>query len=274
MKKAKIDVFRRFESIKAFAEYCNKGTVQKPFVDHQSSQSSDDFSFYGTKNYSVADMKLLFGDHELLRKIEQSGVYETEAKVHKYMNRRQFVAAHVGFMPHVSNYVAGAPNAMINMRNVRVPQPVITIGYNTAVSGGISADEIITATCQMVSAIIILEAKGYRVNFYAVDHDRTIDGNVGYAVKVKTSGQHLDLLKMAYPMAHPSMNRRHKFRFEEVTPKVPSSFVYGYGCPVSYESEMKNFFSRNGMKFDKILCFDMISGLNAEQIIDLICKEK
>lgn len=269
----KTNIFRKFESIKSFTDYLDNGTTQPAFKRHESSKNGTS-SFTGTVSYADANNRLLYGDRELMEKIYASGVYETEAKINKYTNKRQLTAAYVGFAPHVPNYVSGVPNNMIRQIATRVKQPILTIGYNTAVMGRVNADDIIKACAEMVSAIIILEAKGYRVNFYTLDHDTTDDGTVSYAIRIKTSSQKMDVLKMAYPMAHPSMNRRHKFRFTEVTEGVPESFVWGYGCPTYNEDKMKKHFAANGMVFDTIFSYDSLEGKTASDIIEYICGKK
>lgn len=264
-------IFKRFESIKAFEAYVSSGTVQPYFEGHMASHSGS-LSFCGTKDYEDANNRLLYGDNELMKKILEKGVYETAAKLQNYANRRIYSAAVVGCAPHVPNYISGSPNGMIRTHVVRQPSPVVTFGYNTAVSRCVSKEDIIRATAEMVSAIMILEAKGIRVNFYAVDYDYKGDTTVSYAIKIKTAGEYMDLLKMVYPMAHPSMNRRHKFRFTEVTPGVPKSFVHGYGYPGTNENMMKKHFAQHGLKLDRCFCFDTVEGKTAEQIAEMVCK--
>ena len=50
----------------------------------------------------------------------------------------------------------------------------------------------------------------------------------GFILKIKDSGQYIDLLKTAYPLINPSFLRRHDFRFLEITPGVPYNSNYGY----------------------------------------------
>lgn len=264
-------IFKRFESIKAYEAYVSSGKSQ-PYFKGREDSFSGTLSFCGTKDYEDANNRLLYGDHELMKKILEKGVYETAARLKNYANRRTYSAAVVGCAPHVPNYISGNPNGMIRTHVVRQPSPVVTFAYNTGVYGGVNKEDIICATAEMVSAIMILEAKGIRVNFYTVNYDYNGETTVSYAIKIKTAGEYMDLLKMVYPMAHPSMNRRHKFRFTEVTPGIPKSFVHGYGFPGTNENTMKKHFAQHGLKLDRCFCFDTIEGKTAEQIAEMVCK--
>ena len=172
---------------------------------------------------------MLYGDKKLRKKIEDAGVYTTRLKVQKTVARRSIYTSVVGCAPHVPNYVAGVPVAMINEKKVKVKQKIVTVFYNMAVSGGTSARDIIEACAQLISACMIIEASGVRVNIYAGSVSEDEGQRVGFAIKIKDSGQPFDTLKMCYPLAHPSMNRRHKFRFLEVTKGVKRGWSDGYG---------------------------------------------
>jgi hypothetical protein len=54
---------------------------------------------------------------------------------------------------------------------------------------------------------------------------------VGYTCSLKDYNQPLNLLKMCYPLVHPSMQRRTSFRWLETLPNLnDAEFVNGYGA--------------------------------------------
>ena len=54
-------------------------------------------------------------------------------------------------------------------------------------------------------------------------------------VRIKSANERLNINKLSFPLVHPSMLRRLFFRFVEVHPGVPRSFVRGYGMPLQPE---------------------------------------
>lgn len=263
-------VFKKYESVKAFEADLASTKARFSYVGSHDTTSYD-FRFTGTHDYDEANKKLLFGDNNLAKKIGDAGLYETKCKIQKYATKRSFVASVVGVAPHVPNFIAGVPNSMIRPINTHVKTPVVTIGYNMSVSGGVDKGDIISNASQLLSAIIILEAKGVRVNLYALNHSKTDEDEALFAIKIKSSGQPLDLLKIAYPIAHPSMNRRHKFCWLEHF--GPLSFDGGgYGWAVTDEKKSKADFAAHGLRFDNIFSYKLLRGKTAEQIVAEICK--
>lgn len=265
-------IYKRYDSIKAFVDYLQAGITQ-PFFQNCEESFAGSEKFCKTKDFKDANDRLLYGDKTMAKVIKRRAGDVINLDVRKYQNRRTYSPAVVGAVPHVPNYIAGCPCSMIRQSIKRVKSPVVTIGYNTAVSGYYSAVDIFDATVAMVAAFRICEAKGIRVGFHVCDYDTSDKDVVSYTIKIKAPGEPLDLLKMAYPMAHPSMNRRHKFRFQEVTPGVPKGFTWSYGRPETDEKKMLKHFSEHGINFDRVFCYESIKGKTPEQIAEMICAE-
>lgn len=263
-------IFNRFGSIKQFNDYLQAGKTNQGWLYESALDTSKDkHEDCRTWNFEEATDLMLYGDKKLLTKIENAGVYTTRLKVQKNQVRRTIYTSVVGCQPHVPNYVAGVPVAMINEKKVKVKQKIVTVFYNMAVRGDVSASAIIEACAQLISACMIIEGNGIRVNIFAGSVSRDAGQRVGFAIKIKDSGQPFDTLKMCYPMAHPSMNRRHKFRYLEVTEGVKRGWSVGYGRRCNDDATRK-VLSDNGMKVDAVFNFESIEGLNAEQIADKI----
>lgn len=266
------NVFKKFANIKSFNDYLNSNDTLQGWNNCRSLEISNEYKrFTKTQSMNEATDLLLFGDKKLQKKIEAAGVSKSRINITRQTAKRQIYTSVVGCAPHVPNYIAGVPTNMINERRVKVRQKIVSVYYNMAVSGDVSADSIIQACANFISACMLIEAKGTRVNIYCGSISEDNGQKVGFSIKIKDSGQGFDTLKMAYPLAHPSMNRRHKFRFLEVTEGVNTRFQYGYGYCADTDTA-KGVLKENGMRPDAVLCFDTICGLQPEQIVELIAK--
>lgn len=261
------EIFKRYESIKAFNDYLNNGTLQPAFCDHSHTNSE---SFTGTASYEEAEQRMMQGDSELQKKIEEAGVAQTRIKVQKQAQRRQTYSSVVGAVPNVPAYISGAPNSMIAQRLVKTKKKVLNIGYGMTAHGGVDKDDIIKASAKIVSAILNIEASGVRVNLYTLFCAENKSHIIGLSLKVKDASRKIDTLRMSYPLAHSSFLRRQCFRWEEVTENIPSSFGgCSYGC-VPGSREQADFFKRNGMRFDNVLVFDDVRYMSTDDIIKTI----
>lgn len=230
------EIYKKFESLSAFHSYVDKGQTQPNFVGHEDSKCeiSYDSDFYGTKTYQEAEELLLNGDEKNANKIEKGGVARERKILKLDANRRKLFCDVTGVMPHVPNYIAGVPTTMVNVRMIRQKQKVLDLVYNISVNGSVSAKDIEEVAVKMLTAIMRCEANGVRINLYVCDISEKSDQIIGWLLRIKSSGQHLDVLKAAYPLTNPSMLRRHSFRFTEILPGVRKSFVNTYGGASRY----------------------------------------
>lgn len=260
------EIFKRYESLKAFNDYLNAGTLQPAFRNDSHTGRE---SFTGTASYEDAEQKMMRGDSDLQKKIEDAGVSQTRIKIQKQAQRRQTYSSVVGAIPNVPAYISGAPNSMIDQRMIKTKKKVLNIGYSMTAHSGIDKNDIIKASANIVSAIMNIEATGVRVNLYSLFCAKKDKNIIGLSLKVKDAGRKIDTLRMSYPMAHPSFLRRQCFRWEEVTENIPECYAVVYGR-VPESKEQTEFFKRNGMKFDKVLTFEDIKYMSVDDIIKAI----
>jgi hypothetical protein len=260
------EIFKRYESLKAFNDYLNNGTQQPAFNDDSHTGSE---RFTGTASYDEAEERMMKGDSDLQKKIEEAGVAQTRIKVQKQVQRRQTYSSVVGALPNVPAYISGAPNSMVAQRLVKTKKKVLTVGYSMTAHGGVDKNDIIKASAKIVSAILNIEASGVRVNLYTLFCAKKKSHTIGLSLKVKDASRKIDTLRMAYPLAHSSFLRRQCFRWEEVTENIPDTFGGSYGY-VPESSEQAEFFKRNGMRFDKVLTFENIQYMSVDDIIKIM----
>jgi hypothetical protein len=268
------DLCSVFNSITEFAQYLDGKEETEKFKYMPASRFGTQ-EFTKTENYDDAHKRLMFGDAELQKKIEEAGVRSTKMNLRKMQNRRVVYPSVVGFAPHVPNYIAGVPTSMINARTKKIRQKVINVFYDFGCAWTEKTETIIKAAAEFVSACMMIEAGGVRLNIYT---GRTVMNSEGrkrqynmLAIKIKESGQQFDTLKMVYPLIHPSMLRRHVCKYMEVTEGL-DDFHDGYGRCVINRKEADEVIKK-ATKAEVILSFDMCKYMTAEDIMKAIEKQ-
>ncbi len=263
-------IFKKFADIHQFNQYLKNGkTIEGWGEPHSQFEDRRFLLFSKTHNYNEANDLLLYGDKNLQKQIEAAGVAETRINIQKQVAKRQIFCSVVGCAPHIPNFIAGVPTQMINERKIKVRQRVLNIFYNMSVGHKTKANEIIKACANFISACMKIEASGVHLNIFASSFSEFGSQKAGFCFKVKDAGQPFDTLRMAYPLAHPSMNRRHKFRFLEVTEGVNPSWSWNYGVRCnSYQSKMA--FKDLNLNPDCVLDFYDIEYYSADEIAKII----
>lgn len=260
------NIFKRYETVTDFERYLCTEQTQRAFVGKCASDG-DGVSSTGTHDFAEADSLLRYGDKETADELEKRGLSRLRKKATAVAFRRQLFPDVVGHAAHVPNYIAGVPTAMINVKQTRVKERVVTVCYNISQAGGVSADAIKTTAVEVLGAVMLMEASGVRVNLYVCDISDTDRQSIGWLLKIKDSKQALNVLKTAYVLCHPSMLRRHSFRWTEVTKGVCAGFYPGYGRASNNTEEM---LSQVGLRNVRSFRMNDVRGLEAEQIAEKI----
>ena len=200
--------FRCYDSIDAMVKHLGSEG------GGHSSNATYDTEWYGTKTYQEAEERIKKGDDELakmLRGSEKLDIHMPSTGI-----RKRMVTRVAGFAPHVPNFLAGVPNNMIWCEEKKVQKKVLTVIYGCNTYGDETAEDIAKVSARVVSCIMSLERKGYRINLYASNVADSGSDRTGFITKLKDSGQHIDVLKMAFPLLSASWNRRFGFRFREL----------------------------------------------------------
>ena len=257
-------VSRRFESVYEFSAWL-KNTAPTPGFRMSSVRRDADFA--GSASYEEADKMLLDG--------WDSGA----ADVQKIMMEncsgeeiaRRYALSVAGCVPCVPAYLAGSPANMIAIKRRKIARPVVTICYNCAVGEGADASDIRRAAAKLLNIIRGLEAGGVGVNLWvcSFSRSRTPGESVTMAVKIKSSNEPFNLLNMAYPLIHPSFNRRHKFAFIERCGGDSDAWC-NYGSAITSQNTMAEMAAAVGIENAACLCYDLICWRSEKRILDLI----
>lgn len=255
-----INVFKQnenityFESIDELTNYCESSKSLR--YNHA---EKGDHSFTHTRSLNEAIKLCRYGDEELCTQIYNKSLeFNNVDTIDKH--RQHLVNDLVGFIPNVPNYVMGIPVNMIRDDRDKIKSKIVNIFINTACLGGVRADDILETATKFVCAINKLEECGYRCNIYSGCCGRDYSGDYNLMiVKIKSDKEPLNLVKMAFPMCHPSFQRRLKFKWLETT---PIDFGAGYGVTVTDNIKinklLKNIF--NNTKFTILNVSDETTG--------------
>ena len=274
-------VFKKFESVTELSEFI-KNTPQTKEGKKYSSSLRGSKSFCGTENFDEAENLLIFGDSENAENVRKNIEQITAGLKGKNKSFRgaktlsyTLKSSAVGFLPIVPKYLAGEPENMMNLHKVqKQTTKVLNICVYIGALCDVTAEELNLCLCRILCAVFALEKEGFRVNLFVVStasFKRGKDGVFGYSVKIKDSGQKIDLLKIAYSLCHPSSLRRHGFAvFERLDgSKLKVVLGFGYGGTESHE-DAKDTLTNQGFKNFALVGYYTCKDKNVGEISDFI----
>lgn len=235
--------YDRFGSIKEMTKMINSRKVNTTVFgsEYNCDSITGSKAFTGTYSYEEAEHLLTYGwDCEYLNAIKK-GV--ENLKVTGYNNRRRTKVDVVGYTPCVPRAIQGLPDSMFNTHTIREKVKTITIVYDGSVSCNIKESDMTKAGIALLGVVNTLEARGIKVeldlcygtfvNSISRKKRKYQDEITLTRLTVKKFRDSLDLKKIVFPIANPSMFRRIYFRYLETMPTVENiDFRTGYGYPM------------------------------------------
>ena len=233
------DYCTEFKSIDEFYGYISTTPYNTAFGPEAYNKSSETmgYGFTKTHNFNEAVTLMINGWDDVAKKIAQK-LDARKDDIVSAVKQKSFCDV-VGYQACVPLYLQGVPANMVNRKNVPVKQRVVTINKCINYSGAVDADEIIEESVKALMIVKKLEAQGIRVNANVFLGTESGHRRITCKVRIKNSGERLNISKMAFLLAHPSMLRRMMFHFIEVYPNTTSSFVGGYGHPICKDEMIK-----------------------------------
>lgn len=229
--------------------------------------------FYMTKTYAEADLLMKGGYNEGYRAIVGA---TTQLKGNA--DKRRTECNVVGHTPHIAHYIQGHPLNMIRTVQPRDIAREVTIWFDRVESSKVDADDMVRAARYFVDAVKHLEDHNIRTTIYMMWESGSTIQRVAVAVCIKQAMAKINLMKMAYPMVHPSFSRRHCFKWFETSPIVTDGEMYrGYGHPLYMEylslDRRRDYLVEQGMIGSRDVFLDS-SALryctDAKQVLDII----
>lgn len=250
-------ITKKFDTLTQYSRYLNNKQENKLFANNTCVSKSYNKTGYSlTESYKDADDLLKYGDKENLKLIKAM-ILKQKLNGTGLAKKQQYYNDVVGYIPNVPNFVVGVPQNMINKRVVRYKNSkIVNIVYNPTVGVSVPAEDLRKVSVDVMNFISGLESKGYRVNLFTITSSYKKKETVSCIVRIKSSDEHTDLLKMVYPMVHPSFLRRHFLRFIEVTDEITDDgFVDTYGVPTKNKNEINEILKSANIKYDYYLNF-------------------
>jgi len=225
-------VTEHFESIDQMLRVVNNRPNNKIMRGESSSQKSD-YDFTLTHNYAEATSLFENGYTKVLDKVKKG----IDGNISSMMYGTKPIPknAVVGYIPNVPNALLNLPKSMIHTERIVRKTKSINIVYSICDNCSRSADDIVRSGIEVLSLISSLEMNGIRTTLNLAFFNGKRDGDYAQGtVKLKDYREHLNLQKLCFPMAHPSMFRRFGFKWiETVGGLEQSGWSFGYGCNIS-----------------------------------------
>lgn len=209
------------------------------------SSRTGDKSFTGTESWDDAMKLFQNGYHDPLNDLRRE---MAKTKITSPAQRRTVSTGVVGYAPHVPNAILGLPNSMIHTKSVPQKTKTVAIIYSIVENCFVNASEFIKCGTAILNAVNMLELAGVRVNlriaFYCAKSGN--DFALG-TVKLKDYREHLDILKLCFPLVNPSMFRRFGFKWlETVEGLTDRNWAFSYGQSIQeLPADAKNRLNEN-----------------------------
>lgn len=232
-------IFLDFGSIGEMLKYI-KISEYNPVSTNPNSSHKGSKYFTGTSTYTEAMQLLENGWNEGAAKIDK-GLKEVLKNNTSVTQRQRSVYDVVGGNASVPRYLQGVPTSMIRQVKTPVKQPITDVYIDYCFSSTTSQYTIINRCIEVLQKVVSLENAGTRVNLYA--YKTAVFGDYAELSRVclKRSTERLNVLKLAFPAAHPSMLRRIAFAVDEHTIELPEYWFPGYGCPKKGDAAREEF---------------------------------
>jgi hypothetical protein len=280
VKQAKTIVHEHFKTLEKFMVTMQDRPLNAAFKgerDEVSSMRDETYkkesgrkSWAGTYTYNEAEAVLLKGYKEPLEKMKTAILKIGENAPNA---RPRIQNDFIGFAPNVPNAINNIPLNMINRHKVAPKAKTIHLTYSICAAAKTTTNDMIKGGIMFISLVNSLEKQGYRVKIDVIFS--TIENGTAAAVTVtlKDYDQQTNLLKLAFPLVHPSMLRRFCFKWLETTPELrEKGFVYGYGLPLNFAFNQdlkreRDFLKDNGiLKGDNSYYCNVYEAIRAKNI--------
>lgn len=270
------------ERFSGLNDFCN-AMNQRPMIKGASKASiqtgKDRLEFTETHDYEEAEHIARTGDRKHADMIKEAK-FQTRKKGGQWEQRNvpKVVRSVVGQRPCVPATLTGHPLNMYKRVVTKVDTPVLNLYYSYAPSCGVSTEEAVSVGTKVTEAIRSIERSGIRVNLYAGMILEAGNQRISVFTKIKDSSKDMDIVRMAYPLIHPSYFRRHMFRWVETREELDRNLWNGgYGRVITdtgkTQSEFVEQMNKDGWNVGAFLSFYSERHANVEQIVEHVLQQ-
>ena len=219
--------FEKFDNIYKFMDTIEKRPNNDKFGKTSAKESRNGWA--GTRTYQEAVEQFANGLPETAERMKQElGAFKANANIVSTKVRPN--NHYYGYTPNVAAAIIGLPKSM--RRIERTPQKTKTIGllWDCCQNCNVEAETLRKAGETVLKLVYALEIRGYRVNLDCTPFNSEDSGrDFVVVINLKQFGQHMDILKLSFPVTSPAMFRRFGFKWAEGIPGVTGGSVWGYG---------------------------------------------
>lgn len=218
-----------YHSISEFLNDINSLPNNKFFKDRHSSQRTEanGGDWYMTPDYARATYLLSTGWDAAAEKMQKK--VKMTAAVGSQVRTTRPTYGVVGSQASVPRYLQGIPTNMVSRQITHTKNKVVTITKGITYSCMWTPEAILRESIKALQIIQSMENAGQRVRLnvmFCVSHN---EKHSMCKVCVKQPDERLNISKVSFPLAHPSMLRRFFLKWVEVDPFTPFDLGEGYG---------------------------------------------
>jgi hypothetical protein len=234
----------QFNNIRDFVETIDTRPLTPNMHGQNSSEGSgwSDPKWYGTENFAEARHLLTYGWDKPAEQIKAAMATIDKLDTTQAMNKTQVRYNVVGSSPCVPRAILGIPESMYEMYRNPQKHRTVALLFGISASASESAETLIKNGVALLQIVYRLEKLGFKVRLDVFESAYSGSNCWGWRLPIKDYKQPLDLLKVCFPIAHPSMLRRFSFKWLETAPNLPEGFSSGYGTPIHHSSSAKKEF--------------------------------
>lgn len=221
-----------FYSVPDMRDYITTMPLGRSYEERSHETSCARTKFAGTSSYAAAERLLDYGCPDIAEKLAK-----TVCKAQKIELKNSFVRQQAGFVPVVASWLCGDPQSMLAVKRQRRQARVIDAYMCCSYNCSVSAEVIIRAQSRALSIVRGLEESGLRVNLWAFFAVAGSGRDFAFYLRLKKAEEKLNILKLSYPLCHPSFLRRHFFALLERTAAADTEDLsHHYGRPLCDEA--------------------------------------
>lgn len=226
-----------FPSIHLMLECLDSRKNNNVMRDEHSSTEKGSGEWTGTRSYEEATDLIVKGYVDILDKLTLGINQAIKSIKDSTITKSQLIEDVQGATPIVPNYILGLPNTMSYRQPTVKKIKTINILYSPTENCGSEKDDFIDAGVAILSAIRAIEKGHISIKLDCLFCDCDVLGESVFGiVRLKDYKDRLDLQKLCFPLAHPSMLRRFGFKFLETVPELSDTdFRDGYGSTPDLE---------------------------------------
>lgn len=221
-----------YNSLSEFVTEINSLPNNRFFEDRHASQRKEreGGDFYGTVDYQQATYMLTHGWDSAAKKMADKVKMTNSISAVTRTSKPSYNV--VGSQASVPRYLQGIPTNMVSRQTTYSKQRVVTITKGISYNHGWTTNQILKECIKALQIIQSMENGGQRVRLNVM---LSVDTERGYThickVCVKQPDERLNISKMSFALAHPSMLRRFFLKWIETDPFAEHDTGDCYGTP-------------------------------------------